>query len=146
MIQTLIDSPFKVMCGPRPNTLWEFNNIPAHTFVNLETGAFEWFHGRCFEEDRWAEQYGRRLIHRPITDWPWAMPDRLELLDIAHFIREEAEWGNVYFHCLHGKDRTGLIRALIRQTQQGWSRALAIAEMYDKGFHRFPYQRWTEVL
>ena len=43
----------------------------------------------------------------------------------------------VLLHCLHGADRTGLITAVYRVTQQGWSKADAKKEMMegDFGFH-----------
>ena len=43
----------------------------------------------------------------------------------------------VLLHCLHGADRTGLVTAVYRVTQQGWNKADAKKEMMegDFGFH-----------
>ena len=40
----------------------------------------------------------------------------------------------VYFHCLHGKDRTGTMAAVYRVEVDGWSNEEAIAEMKRLGF------------
>jgi tyrosine-protein phosphatase SIW14 len=41
----------------------------------------------------------------------------------------------VYFHCQHGKDRTGLMAALYRIERQGWTPTKAMAEMRALGYH-----------
>lgn len=42
----------------------------------------------------------------------------------------------VYFHCAHGKDRTGTMGALYRMEVDGWTADEAIAEMDAFGYHR----------
>lgn len=41
----------------------------------------------------------------------------------------------VYFHCRHGKDRTGTFAALYRIEVDGWTADRAIKEMQDLGYH-----------
>ena len=41
----------------------------------------------------------------------------------------------VYFHCAHGKDRTGTLAALYRMEVDGWTPAEAIEEMQAFGFN-----------
>ena len=41
----------------------------------------------------------------------------------------------VYFHCAHGKDRTGTLGALWRIEVDGWTNAEAIEEMQAFGYH-----------
>jgi protein tyrosine/serine phosphatase len=41
----------------------------------------------------------------------------------------------VVIHCQHGADRTGAIVALYRIIVQGWSKADAVREMNEGGFH-----------
>lgn len=43
---------------------------------------------------------------------------------------------NLYIHCEHGQDRTGLITAIYRVEVQGWSKADAEKEMLAHGFHK----------
>lgn len=40
----------------------------------------------------------------------------------------------VFIHCLHGRDRTGLMTALYRVTCDGWTAEKAYAEMLECGF------------
>jgi len=41
----------------------------------------------------------------------------------------------IYVHCLHGKDRTGLVIGLYRVLHEGWAPEDAYAEMLGRGFH-----------
>ncbi len=41
----------------------------------------------------------------------------------------------VYFHCAHGKDRTGTMAAVYRMEVDGWAADDAIAEMRRFGYH-----------
>lgn len=41
----------------------------------------------------------------------------------------------VYFHCAHGKDRTGTMAAVYRMEVDGWTSEEAIAEMQLFGYH-----------
>ena len=45
--------------------------------------------------------------------------------------------GPVYFHCLHGKDRTGTMGALYRIEVDGWTNEEAIEEMRSFGYHTY---------
>ncbi len=45
--------------------------------------------------------------------------------------------GPVYFHCLHGKDRTGTMAALYRIEVDGWTNEEAIEEMRAFGYHSY---------
>jgi tyrosine-protein phosphatase SIW14 len=54
---------------------------------------------------------------------------------------------NVFVHCEHGQDRTGLIIAEYRFNVQGWTRVAAEKEMMADGFHpwlRGLYWAWQE--
>lgn len=42
----------------------------------------------------------------------------------------------VYFHCAHGKDRTGTLAALYRMEIDGWTAGEALEEMHAFGFHK----------
>jgi tyrosine-protein phosphatase SIW14 len=41
----------------------------------------------------------------------------------------------VFFHCRHGKDRTGTMAAIYRMEVQGWSNDEAMQEMHAFGYH-----------
>lgn len=42
----------------------------------------------------------------------------------------------VFVHCKHGSDRTGMMIAFYRMTNDGWSVEEAYAEMESLGFHK----------
>ncbi len=78
----------------------------------------------------WANgpQFGTPLYYRPFLD---RFPDRIErVLDAI----EQAEPGGVLFHCVGGRDRTGLV-AIVLLTVAG-VRPELIAEDYVRGAER----------
>jgi len=54
-----------------------------------------------------------------------------------------ADPGNrpLVIHCQHGADRTGALVALYRVVVQGWSKADAVREMDEGGFHHSSFWR-----
>lgn len=52
--------------------------------------------------------------------------------------------GNVFIHCEHGQDRTGLFVACYRVAghQEGWTKAAAEKEMLSLGFHESLHGLW----
>lgn len=131
--------------GPRPMSFDDFVAIDAQTFINLEVGWFEFFHGRAREEDRWADRApGRVVIHHPLSDFH--APYDWEINNILKTIRVGLMRGNVYIHCLHGVDRTGFVCAKVKLFYGLCTRQAAIEEMLAKGFHTFPYASWIEKL
>lgn len=65
-----------------------------------------------------------------------AVPPRPE--DVARFLsvlRDPAK-KPVFFHCAHGKDRTGTMCAIYRMEVEGWTPDLAFLEMEAFGFNK----------
>ncbi len=50
----------------------------------------------------------------------------------------------VLLHCKHGSDRTGMMTAIYRIVEQGWSKEDAIAEMTQGGFGYHPI--WSNLI
>ena len=50
----------------------------------------------------------------------------------------------VLLHCKHGADRTGMMVAIYRIVEQGWSKSAAIAEMTQGGFGYHPI--WSNLI
>ncbi len=50
----------------------------------------------------------------------------------------------VLLHCMHGSDRTGMMTAIYRIVEQGWSKEAAIAEMTQGGFGYHPI--WSNLI
>jgi hypothetical protein len=72
-----------------------------------------------------------RLFHVPMS--AWGLHDDL----VLQALRIMADPGNrpLLIHCQHGADRTGAMVALYRVVVQGWSKADAIREMNEGGYH-----------
>ena len=71
-----------------------------------------------------------RLVRIAMNTW------HIEDEDIASALAALRKKGNGPFllHCQHGADRTGIICAMFRMIEQGWSREEAIREMRDGGY------------
>ncbi|MGZ6210365.1 MAG: fused DSP-PTPase phosphatase/NAD kinase-like protein, partial [Syntrophales bacterium] len=78
-----------------------------------------------------AQELGLRVEHLPLS--PFKTPSRetiLRFLDIT----TDPSAKPVFFHCLQGEDRTGVMAAVYRMQVQGWSEEMAFAEMKEFGF------------
>ena len=49
---------------------------------------------------------------------------------------------NVFIHCQHGEDRTGVAVALWRMRQDNWTKPMAEKEMLKFGFHKSLFGLW----
>lgn len=121
-----------IFCGPRP-IVSELKGIL--NVINLEQGWFEFFHGMMNQEFGQCLDAGILPLHIPFGD---VLPPSFEQLDIAYNAVVKCK-GNVYFHCLRGKDRTGMVRASVRVKHQNWKIEDAIKECLDLGGLTFPY-------
>ena len=74
---------------------------------------------------------GIRLVSIPIYTW------RIKRVDVVRALAEievARRSGPVLLHCQHGADRTGLISALYRMLNDGWTREAALDEMRNGQF------------
>lgn len=62
----------------------------------------------------------------------WRVRDH-HVLRVLTLLRQP-ERGPFLIHCLHGADRTGLMVAMFRIVEQGWSKSEALAELMHGGF------------
>jgi hypothetical protein len=82
--------------------------------------------------------------HIPFADREKPKPERVrEWLDI---IRTADTGGPIYTHCMGGRHRTGVLIAVLRVADQGWTKERAFEEMlhygwYDARGHR-PLREW----
>lgn len=129
----------KVFCGPRPTTdqMHALSQQGIRSMLSLERGWFEFFHGQTNAEFIDAMNAGIIPLHIALGD---LAPPTFDELAAAHVMVIYAqEWGNVYFHCMRGKDRTGMLRAIIRVLDQDFDIDHAIRECHGLGGLRFPY-------
>ncbi len=87
---------------------------------------------RAFHSDRkLAAGNDLSLISVPINTWDIDRPDIVQALAEIGIAEKR---GPVLLHCQHGADRTGLVAALYRMINQGWTREAAIDEMRNGRF------------
>lgn len=60
--------------------------------------------------------------------------DDADVLAAIRAIKAAESKGPVLMHCKHGSDRTGLMAAMYRVVQQGWTKEEALNEMTQGGF------------
>jgi len=85
-----------------------------------------------FEKDL-ARDLGLKYIGIPLSYV--VLPTRAEIADFLSAVNDPAH-SSVFVHCKHGVDRTGMMVAIWRMSQQGWSADRAYAEMEHMGFHK----------
>ncbi|HEV3188964.1 MAG TPA: tyrosine-protein phosphatase [Polyangiaceae bacterium] len=110
------------------------------TVVKLNAPEESWSQGW----DEPAEQLGMRVVRVSIPphDYglaPASLPEPFrdvpeDKVALAITRLADDEHGNVYVHCTHGRDRTGLIVGLYRVFEQHWDPRTAYAEMNQTGF------------
>ena len=125
--------------GPRPETveaLKELMDIGIKKIINLQSGFHEKMNDDYYENKQ-LDELGMKEINLQCSDFT---PPKAWQVD--RVLKEIAEGGPVYIHCLHGKDRTGFMCAVYRMQVQGWTYEEAKAEYYREGLHKFPYIWW----
>lgn len=107
--------------------------LGVRTIVNLR---------ELHSEKEAVEAAGLEAVWIPLqADIRGAVPPRAE--DVARFLAVVLDPAKqpVFFHCAHGKDRTGTMCALYRMEVEGWSREQAYLEMEAFGFNKV----WTSL-
>jgi tyrosine-protein phosphatase SIW14 len=71
---------------------------------------------------------------------PMTTSDRPEETAVAQFLKLVDDPANqpVYVHCQGGRHRTGVMTAVYRMTEDGWTADRAYAEMKQFNFEGFP--------
>ncbi len=107
---------------PRPADVAALRKLGIRTVVSL----------RSFNDDEKVfRDSGVKLVRIPINTWNI---NDTQVAAALSAIRQAQKDGPVLLHCLHGADRTGVISALYRMTEQGWSKDDARGEMFDGGY------------
>lgn len=81
-----------------------------------------------------------RLIRFEMNAWE---VEEERVARVLALLREK-EHGPFAIHCQHGADRTGVVSAMYRVVEQGWSREDAVREMREGGygFHKI----WVNIV
>lgn len=131
--------------GPRPqNGLLQIQSLGFGSIINLESDIYEICHDDVYQQEQPLD-YGIRPFRYRLSDYTQPHPDVVRAV-LRRIATENSHGFSVYMHCLHGVDRTGYCCAAYRMLYQGWSYGAAVKEMFDLGFHRFPYWWWVPSL
>ncbi|MCL2524169.1 MAG: dual specificity protein phosphatase family protein [Betaproteobacteria bacterium] len=90
---------------------------------------------RAFHRDEDAiDMPGVKLVHIPMKTWRIGSKHIVAALRAIEAAKKD---GPVLIHCQHGADRTGVVSAMYRIVEQGWTREQASRELRkgDFGFH-----------
>ncbi|HEX6397457.1 MAG TPA: tyrosine-protein phosphatase [Steroidobacteraceae bacterium] len=111
-------------------------------FRNLEKlGIRTVINLRAFNSDD-DEVRGTLLRTERVRILTWNVGDA-QVIDVMRMLRS-AENGPFLIHCQHGADRTGLMSAMYRVLEQGWSVDDALAELTDGGYGY--HAMWKNIL
>ncbi len=105
--------------------------LGVKTIINLESNDTE-----VEAETRFANSLGIRVLSFPMTGFTRTEE---ESVNGALAALADPNLRPILVHCAHGKDRSGLVSALFRAEQDGWSPARAYQEMKNLGFHWFMF-------
>ena len=96
---------------------------------------------RWFNSDR-HEAHGTTLRTERVKILTWNVDDR-HVIEVMRMLKQ-SENGPFLIHCQHGADRTGLMSAMYRILEQGWSVDDALAELTEGGYGY--HSIWTNIL
>ena len=93
--------------------------------------SFRWKRKLLDWESEICKRLGLNFIPMPLTYT--VLPSESMVKEFVSVLEDEKNHP-VFIHCLHGKDRTGLMMAIYRITSEGWSFEDAYREMKAYGF------------
>ena len=96
---------------------------------------------RWFNNDR-KEAQGTSLRTERVKILTWDVDDD-HVIEVMRMLKQP-ENGPFLIHCQHGADRTGLMSAMYRILEQGWSVDDALAELTGGGYGY--HSIWTNIL
>lgn len=131
---------YAIYRGPRPKTHAELQDRQIRHRVDLQSGFHETFKEDILEKED-PRDYKIKLTDYDLSDF--TPPSYEQVKEIIDHI--DSLVGNIYIHCLHGKDRTGFICACFQATR-GFKYETAKEIMMYHGFHKFPYIWWLYSL
>lgn len=99
------------------------------SIINLENVS-----GPVDREREQAKRLGFGFMSSPMS---WIVPPKDEQIDKILRVMSNPNNQPVYIHCLHGRDRTGLVSGLYRVLVEGMQPRDAYREMKDLGFRSF---------
>jgi protein tyrosine/serine phosphatase len=98
------------------------------TVINLR-----WQPGPVARERKRVEDLGMNFQHVSLNYW--TLPNQRDVDAFLKLLDDEQN-RPIFVHCLHGKDRTGIMIAMYRILRCQWTLRQAYQEMVACGFHR----------
>lgn len=116
-----------LMRGGRPGSagLVALKTFGFRTIVNFD---------RDDGEQREAARLGLDHFEIPLTAHLWSSPPREDQVRTFHELVSDPRRRPLFFHCRHGRDRTGMMAALHRIEVDGWTAIAAVREMQSFGY------------
>ena len=123
-------------------TLYRSEQPTALGMKNLEKlGVRTVINLRYFNDDKEeVEGTSLRTEHTKILTWRIGDKHVIEVMNML----KKTENGPFLIHCQHGADRTGLMTAMYRILEQGWSPDDALKELTDGGFGY--HSMWKNII
>lgn len=123
-------------------TLYRSEQPTAQGMKNLEkSGIRTVINLRYFNNDR-EEAAGTQLRTERVKILTWNVDDD-HVVAVMKLLKKK-ENGPFLIHCQHGADRTGLMSAMYRILEQGWTIDDALAELTGGGYGY--HSIWTNIL
>jgi protein tyrosine/serine phosphatase len=123
-------------------TLYRSEQPTAVGMKNLEQlGIRTVINLRYFNSDD-DEAAGTSLRTERTKILTWRIGDK-HVIEVMNLLKN-AENGPFLIHCQHGADRTGLMTAMYRILEQGWSREDALRELTDGGYGY--HSMWKNII
>jgi protein tyrosine/serine phosphatase len=107
---------------PEQRDAARLKQLDIHTVIN--------FRANHRDEDV-LDLPGVRLIHIPMDTWNIGDD---QIVSALRAIAQARKDGPVLIHCKHGADRTGVVSALYRIIEQGWTPEQASRELKEGGY------------
>jgi protein tyrosine/serine phosphatase len=96
---------------------------------------------RAFHSDKTMVK-NQGLLNEELSVKTWHIEDE-DVVKVLSLLRKK-ENGPFLLHCQHGADRTGVMSAMFRIVEQGWTKEEAIDEMVLGGYGFHPI--WTNII
>jgi len=115
---------------PTAQGMKNLEKLGIRTVINL----------RYFNNDR-KEAAGTLLVTQRVKILTWNIDDE-HVVEVMRMLKQPDD-GPFLIHCQHGADRTGLMSAMYRILEQGWSVDDALAELTGGGYGY--HSIWTNI-
>jgi protein tyrosine/serine phosphatase len=106
---------------PTARGMENLEKLGIRTIINL----------RAFNDDD-DEVKGTSLRTERVRILTWRIDDK-HVIEVMRMLRQTGN-GPFLIHCQHGADRTGVMSAMYRVLEQGWTREDALKELVDGGY------------